>query len=153
MVSKAFHFTIHRCRGQLCHPSRGVQLCTSLRNKINKLVTKPVKLMWHLIWRWGPAVPSVGSEGTIVSRWKFGSPLLTNWFVRRTARESLISTTYFSLLGKRAWLFTKSKKGTTLHLKNRGLYFVLGLMMYFSLDKCKLIFCAAVEIPTFWILD
>ena len=67
--------------------------------------------------------------------------------------ESLISTTYFSLLGKRAWLFTKSKKGTTLHLKNRGLYFVLGLMMYFSLDKCKLIFCAAVEISTFWILD
>ena len=86
MVSKAFHFTIHRCRGQFCHPSRGVQLCTSLRNKINKLVTKPVKLMWHLIWRWGPAVPSVGSEGTIVSRWKFGSPLLTNWFVRRTAK-------------------------------------------------------------------
>ena len=70
-----------------------------------------------------------------------------------SGRESLISTTYFSLLGKRAWLFTKSKKGTTLHLKNRGLYFVLGLMMYFSLDKCKLIFCAAVEIPTFWILD
>ena len=68
-------------------------------------------------------------------------------------RESLISTTYFSLTGKRARLFTKSIEGTTLHLKNRGFYFVLRLMMYFPLDKCKLVFCAAVEIQTFWILD
>ena len=60
-------------------------------------------------------------------------------------RESLFSTTYFTLLGKRARLFTKSRKGTTLHLKNGGLYLVLGFMMHYSLDKWNLVFCAAVK--------
>ena len=68
-------------------------------------------------------------------------------------RESLISTTYFSLLGKRARLFTKSRKGTTLHLKNGRLYLVLGFMMHCSLDKWNLVFCAAVKKHTYWILD
>ena len=64
-------------------------------------------------------------------------------------RQSLISTTYFTLLGKRAQLFTKSRKGTTLNLQNVGLYFVLGLMLYFPLDKWKLVFCVAVQIKLF----
>ena len=67
--------------------------------------------------------------------------------------ESLISTTYFSLLGKRARLFTKSRKGTTLHLKNGGLYLVLSFMMHYSLNKWNLVFCAAVKKQTYWILD
>ena len=65
---------------------------------------------------------------------------------RNYFRESLISTTYFTLLVERTWLFTKSRKRTTLQFKNRGLYFVLGLMMYIPLDKWKLVFCAAVQI-------
>ena len=67
--------------------------------------------------------------------------------------ESLFSTTYFTLLGKRTRLFTKSRKDTTLHLKNGGLYLVLGFMMHYSLDKWNLVFYAAVKKQTYWILD